>query len=463
MKRRFPLFGAPVPRRALLVLLALFAVSALFAAQDAWAANVSEAIKLPENPTKAYITLAVLVSAAVLFFLEVIPLACTAMLVPVALTLFGVLDAKTAVTNWGHDIVVLFMCMFIVGQATFVTGFADRVGALAVRLSKGNPRLLLLYAMLAVGLLSTMLSNTGTMVVAVPMIIGMCVKARIAPGKVLMPVAFASSLGGTVTLVGTPPNGIANAMLDKNGFETFGFFEFALIGIPLFAAGLAYYYFIGYRFLPKGRGPVEEMAEEKSLRREHKMKTAIIIFAFVALMMATELMPTAIAAMLGAVLVICTGCVTMEEAYKAVDWDTIFLFAGMLSMSIAMDNSGAAAIVATTVVNLVHSPSMLMLTCCVLSTFITEFMSNTATAALLCPLALPIGAAAGISPLPLALGIAMSASGCFLTPVATPANTIVMGPGKYRFSDYFKYGWPIQVITLLLCWQLIPMIWPFNP
>ena len=450
--KRLPLFP---------VLTVLSLLSVLVPASEALAATTG--LELPDNPTNAYITLGILVAAAVLFFTEVIPLACTAMLVPVTLALFGVVDSKAAVNNWGNEIVVLFMCMFIVGEATFVTGFADRVGELAVRLSKGKPRLLLLYAMLAVGLLSTMLSNTGTMVVAIPMIIGMCIKANIAPGKVLMPVAFASSLGGCVTLVGTPPNGIVNSMLEKNGFQTLGFFEFALIGIPLLAAGLAYYYFIGYRFLPEDRSPVEEITPEKTLRREHKMKTAIAIFAFVALMMATELMPTAIAAMLGAILVICTGCITMKEAYRAVDWNTIFLFAGMLSMSTAMDKSGAAAIVANAVVSLVSSPSMLMLTCCALSTFITEFMSNTATAALLTPLAIPIAAATGISPLPLALGIAMSASGCFLTPVATPANTIVFGPGKYRFSDYFRFGWPIQLITLILCWQLIPMIWPFNP
>ena len=255
------------------------------------------------------------------------------------------------------------MAMFIVGEATFITGFADKVGALAVRLSKGNTVLLLVYTMAAVGLLSTVLSNTGTTVVAVPMILGMCIKAKLAPGKVLMPVAFASSLGGTVTLVGTPPNCIINSMLAQTGQTPFGFFEFGLIGIPLLIAGLVYYGLIGHRFLPEGRQMDDDIVTEGQTRRENKMWYSIAIFAFVVFMMASELMPLTTAAILGACLMV----------------------------------------------------------------------------------------------------IAMSASACFLTPIATPPNTIVLGPGKYSFLDYVKAGWPLQLITLLMCWLLIPMIWPFHP
>ena len=430
--------------------------------QDAVAAQPL-GITLPEDPTKAYITLGILFVAAIMFFTEVVPLPVTALLVPIALSLTHVITSKVAFSYFGNPTVVLFMAMFIVGEATFITGFADKVGALAVRLSKGNPIKLLVYAMAAVGLLSTVLSNTGTTVVAVPMVMGMCLKAKLAPGKVLMPVAFAASLGGTVSLVGTPPNGIINSMLAQTGQTPFGFFEFGLIGVPLLAAGLIYYALIGHRFLPD-RQPVDDdvVTEGAQHRRENKMWHAMIIFAFVVFMMASELMPLTTAAMLGACLMIITGCMTMREAFRSVDWTTIFLFAGMLSMSAAMDKSGAAAIVANAVVSMVHDPWMLMLVCCALTALITNFMSNTATAALMAPLALPIAIGSGISPLPIAMGIAMSASCCFLTPIATPPNTIVLGPGRYSFMDYVKAGWLLQVISLLMCWLLIPLIWPFH-
>ena len=430
--------------------------------QDAVAAQPL-GITLPEDPTKAYITLGILFVAAIMFFTEVVPLPVTALLVPIALSLTHVITSKVAFSYFGNPTGVLFMAMFIVGEATFITGFADKVGALAVRLSKGNPIKLLVYAMAAVGLLSTVLSNTGTTVVAVPMVMGMCLKAKLAPGKVLMPVAFAASLGGTVSLVGTPPNGIINSMLAQTGQTPFGFFEFGLIGVPLLAAGLIYYALIGHRFLPD-RQPVDDdvVTEGAQHRRENKMWHAMIIFAFVVFMMASELMPLTTAAMLGACLMIITGCMTMREAFRSVDWTTIFLFAGMLSMSAAMDKSGAAAIVANAVVSMVHDPWMLMLVCCALTALITNFMSNTATAALMAPLALPIAMGSGISPLPIAMGIAMSASCCFLTPIATPPNTIVLGPGRYSFMDYVKAGWLLQVISLLMCWLLIPLIWPFH-
>lgn len=449
-------------KRFVFLAVMLPALAVVLAGQDVLAAT-GMGIKLPEDPTNAYITLGILVAAAVMFFTEIVPLPITALLVPVALSLTNVISSKVAFSYFGDPTVILFMAMFIVGEATFITGFADKVGALAVRLSKGNTILLLVYTMAAVGLLSTVLSNTGTIVVAVPMILGMCIKAKLAPGKVLMPVAFASSLGGTVTLVGTPPNGIINSMLAQTGQIPFGFFEFGLIGIPLLIAGLLYYAFIGHRFLPEGRQMEDDMVIEGQTRRENKMWASMAVFAFVVFMMASELMPLTTAAVLGACLMVITRCMTMREAFRSVDWTTIFLFAGMLSMSAAMSKSGAAAIVANTVVNMVSDPWMLMLVCCALTSLITNFMSNTATAALMAPLALPIALASGISPLPITMGIAMSASACFLTPIATPPNTIVLGPGKYSFLDYVKAGWPLQIITLIMCWLLIPMIWPFHP
>ena len=189
----------------------------------------------------------------------------------------------------------------------------------------------------------------------------------------------------------------------------------------------------------------------------------MLIFGFVVIMMASEAMPLTTAAMIGACLMVMTRCMTMHEAFHSVDWTTIFLFAGMLSMSAAMTSSGAAAMVAHAVVSRFSDPWLLMAVCCLLTTLLTHFMSNTATAALMAPLALPIANASGISPLPLCMGIAMTASTCFLTPVATPPNTIVLGPGRYSFLDYFKYGWPLQLISMLLCILLIPLIWPFHP
>ena len=424
--------------------------------------------KAPPPIEHAYITLAILGVGAILFFTEIVPLPVTAMLIPVALGLFGIIPAKSAFANFGNEWVVIFMAMFVIGEATFVTGFADKVGALTVKLSGGSEAKLLIFSMVAMAGLSAFLSNTGTVVVAIPMIMGMCASAGIRPSKILMPVAFAAGLGGCITLVGTPPNGLVNSVLGKMGGEglaPFGFFEFAKIGIPLTLAGIGYYALIGKKFLPDTASDctVEESVVEQApkARRENKMYVCLGIFLFVVVAMATDFMPLVTAAMLGACLIVTTRCLTMKEAFNAIDWTTIFLFAGTLSLSTALDKSGAAKLIASGVVSQVSEPYLLMAVVCALTAVVTNFMSNTATTALMAPLAVPIAAQSGVSPLPLLMGIAMSASACFLTPVATPPNTIVLGPGKYKFIDYFKAGWPLQVISFVMVVVLVPMIWPF--
>lgn len=419
--------------------------------------------------THAYITMAILGVAGVLFFTELVPLPVTAMLVPVALSIFNIIPAKSAFSNFGNEWVVIFMAMFVVGEATFVTGFADKVGKLTVKLSGGSEVKLLIFSMIAIAALSALLSNTGTTVVAIPMIMGMCATAGIRPSKILMPVAFAAGLGGCITLVGTPPNGLVNSVLGKmaaDGFKPFAFFEFAKFGIPLTIVGILYFALIGKKFLPDTHASCtieDELLDAKipKVKRPEKMPICLAIFAFVVASMATNFIPLVTAAMLGACLIVITGCMTMKEAFKSIDWTTIFLFAGTLALSTALDKSGAAKLIATAVVSKVSDPYMLMGVVCGLTAIVTNFMSNTATAALMAPLAIPIALQGGVSPLPLLMGIAMSASACFLTPIATPPNTIVLGPGNYRFMDYFKAGWPLQIISFFMCVFGIPLIWHF--
>jgi anion transporter len=463
MKKKFPVF----------LCLALLAILSI-------AASSAEAAAGEIDATKAYITLGVLFAAAALFFTEVIPLPVTAVLVPVALTMTGVIKAGPAFANWGDSTVILFMAMFIVGESIFKTGFADKVGEMTMRLSGGNEIKLLLLTVIVIGAMSSVLSNTGTVAVTMPMVIAMCRSSKIAPSKLLIPAAFASSLGGTITLIGTPPNGIVNAML-RSAAETapegmtiraFGFFEFGKMGLLLLLMGVLYYALIGHRLLidtskrDKSKLDVEDseasaaLEASKAKRRTEKMIYSVLIFIFVVAIMVTEVMPLHAAAMLGVCLVVVTGCLTMKEAFNAVDWQTIWLFAGMLSMSTAMSESGAAQLVAQTIVAKVSSPTAILAVVCLITALLTNFMSNTATAALMGPLAIPLAVQTGINPMPLAMGIALSASCCFLTPIATPPNTIVLGPGNYSFVDYVKTGWPIQLMSYIMCVTLIPVFWP---
>lgn len=463
-----------LPSARLFTLVASFVLLSTSSAFAAKSKGLLEFTTVPDE-YKAITTLIILLIAAVLFFTEVIPLPVTAMLVPIMLSITGVIGPKEAFANFGNQWVVIFMAMFIVGHAVFITGFAEKIGNLTMVISKGSEKRLLIFSMVVVGLLSSLLSNTGTIVVAIPMILAMCASSKIDPRRILMPVAFACSVGGTMTLVGTPPNGFINTQLDSiPGIEPFGFFEFALIGVPLFLVVIGLYALLGSRIQPKslpasaddGASALDEFedkGEKVAKYRYHKMPVATVIFAGIILFMATSWLPLIVAAMLGACLMIITRCITMKEAYEGIDWTTIFLFAGMLSMSTAMDKSGAAKLVADVVVSNISSPYLLLAAVCCITVLITNFMSNTATAALMAPLAIPIAIGAGISPLPMAMGIAMSASACFLTPIATPPNTIILGYGRYSFTDYIRYGWVLQVAAIVTIVGLVPLIWPFMP
>jgi di/tricarboxylate transporter len=167
---------------------------------------------------------------------------------------------------------------------------------------------------------------------------------------------------------------------------------------------------------------------------------------------------------MGALFLVLTRCIGEKEAYKGIDWITIFLFAGMLPIAMAMDKSGAGKLVADWVVGQMgSSPSPYVVTAVlfVLSAGLTQFMSNTAATALLAPIAIGIAKGLGVSPHAVMMAVGIAASCAFATPVGTPPNTLVLGPGGYRFMDYVKAGTGLVVVCLLVSVIVIPIVWPF--
>ncbi|WP_459201690.1 SLC13 family permease [Methanococcus sp. CF] len=415
------------------------------------------------NGQKAIITLIILGTAALLFFTEALPLPVSAMLVPVALSFPGIdiLSSTQAFADFGNKWVVLFMAAFILGEAVFRTGFADKIGQMTVKAAGKSQLKLMLLVMLAIGTMSAFLSNTGTTAAFIPIVMGICVSASLKPGKLLIPMAYAASLGGTLTLIGTPPNGLVNDALEKSGIAPFGFFEFAKIGILIFIAGILYYGTIGHKLLPESKAKARDFVSDTLKYRTNKMWIATLVFTFVVLMTATGTIPLVTAFMLGACVVVMTGCITMQEAFNSISWTTIFLFAGMLPLGTAMAATGAATMIANTVITYVHSPLALLAAAYILTALITEVMSNTATAALVMPLGIALADAFDVSAKPILMAIAVAASSCFLTPIATPPNMIILGPGGYSFKDYAKSGWPLEIICAIIAIVFIPLIWPF--
>ncbi|WP_302132429.1 SLC13 family permease [uncultured Dialister sp.] len=426
----------------------------------------------------AIITLCVLAVAAFLFVTELIPLAVTAMAACTALGILGVLPSKQVYAGLSNSTVVLFGGMFVIGAAMFKTGLAEAIGVAVVKKAGTNEIPLMAAIMLVTIVLSAVSSNTGTVACLMPVIIGICQAAKIPASKELMPLAIAANVGGTITMIGTPPNVIVTGALAAAGLPTFGFFEFAKIGIPLSIIILLYTLFVGRHFLPvHNAGDMDEEAvkaakeEAGSAGDAPKSKTKmwisglILIGVVLAMALGLKNLPLHTAAVTGAILCVITGCLKEKEAYAGIDWVTIFLFAGMLSVATAMDKTGAGKLIADTVVGMMGAnpnPYVLTTILFLISNILTQFMSNTASAALLAPIGISIAQSIGVDPKPVLMALGIAASCAFATPMATPPNTLVLGPGGFSFNDYVKVGVPMCVLSLVVSVIIIPIMWPFH-
>lgn len=409
---------------------------------------------------------------ALLFVTELIPLAVTAVGAAVSCWLLGLIPVEQIFVGLADPTVVLFGGMFVVGAAMFYTGLAQQIGSTVVKMCGTGENRLMFGIMAVAALMSAFLSNTGTTACLIPVVLAICANARISASRELMPLAFAAGLGGTITLIGTPPNILANVALKAAGMAElqFGFFEYAYIGIPITVAGIFYMMFIGKYLLPKEMQELESLEFEQEITAETASRSKQIIcgliMAGVILTMAIDIVPLEVAAVTGALLCVLTGCLTEKQAYNSIDWITIFLFAGMIPVASAMNTTGAGKLIAEATVKMLGgNPSPYLVTAVLfcLAVLLTQFMSNTASKALLCPVGIALSAQMGASPKAVLMAILIASSCAFASPVGTPPNTLVLGPGNYKFLDYVKAGSGLVFVCLIVSIIVIPVVWPFFP
>ena len=420
--------------------------------------------------SQATITLLFLAFAIVMFVMEKLPLGVTSMIVCIGLVVTGVLDVGTAFAGFIDSNVILFVAMFIVGGALFETGMANKIGSLVTRFAK-TERMLIVAIMVIVGVMSGVLSNTGTAAVLIPVVVGIAAKSGYRRSRFLMPLVFAAAMGGNLSLIGAPGNMIAQIALEKIGLKL-GFFEYAIVGLPILIVGILFYATVGYKLLPN-REPQdqEDFYTEKDFNQVPAWKqwTSLVILVMTLLAMIFEDqigIKLCISGGIGALLLILTGVISEKEALKSIDLKTIFLFGGTLSLAAALEETGAGAMIADKVIGaLGASPSPYMLTfvvfllCCIM----TNFMSNTATTALMVPICLSIAQGMGADPRAVLMACVIGGSCAYATPIGMPANTMVVGIGGYRFMDYVKAGLPLIFIATIVSMIILPAAFPFFP
>lgn len=524
-------------------------------------------------------TFLILALAVIAFVSGRIPLAIVSLGVALALWATGVLTLSQSLAGFGDPTVLFIASLFVVSESLDATGVTAWLGQQVVaRAGRGRVRLTVVFgAMVAV--LAAFISINGAVAALLPVVVVVAVRAKIVPSKMLIPLAFAASAGSMLTLTGTPVNIVVSEAAAAAGGREFGFFEFALVGVPLVILTILTVALGGDRLLP-ARTP-EHFAEApdpsehaRTLRKSYDVdlstgalfsvndgvaevliaprssmigrtvcagmttrdedlvilavrrgeddgpnasrgtgvtgalvlqpgdavlvqgpwaalqrytaspdviavtppqslqrgvplgrgaKRALVVLALMVVLLATGLVPPAVAGLLAAAALVLMRVLTIPQTYRSISWTTVILIAGMVPLSAAFISTGAASRVADVVLGIIGttSPQLALLVVCVLTMVLGQFISNVATVLIVTPIAVAISQSLDLSIQPFMMALTVAGAAAFLTPVATPANLMVLQPGGYRFGDYWKLGVPLMVIYLAMAVLYVPLVWPF--
>ena len=575
------------------------------------------------------------------------------------LTATGVLNTSEALSGFSSPIVIMMAGLFVVGGAILQTGLAQSAGNSISRMAKGNETRAFIYVVLATSFIGAFVSNTGTVAIMMPIIMSMAASSGIRSSRLLMPVAFAGSLGGMLTLIGTPPNLVISETLEEHGFAPLGFFTFLPIGLIVIALGIAvllpmslllikkkgkhhkgtagktlndlaeqyqlhdnlYKLRVGYKnnglagmcvqqldlqnrygltileirnekkkalgmdirqsmawadtviaqgdilYLYGDKDAMERFASDYhlirmkntrldfydigiseiivlptsrltgvrirdsrlredysvnilSIRRDenyikeelsdHRLRNgdillvqgqwdkimqmnhenenwvvlgrpdkqmekvsldfkapvAAAIMLLMILVMVFDFIPVSpvIAVVMAGLLMVFSGCFrSVDAAYKTINWESIILIAAMMPMSIALEKTGVSSIVSENLVSSLGAigPYALLAGIYFTTSLMTMFISNTATAVLMAPIAMAAATQTGVSPYSFMFAVTLGASMCFASPFSTPPNALVMKAGRYTFMDYVWVGLPLQIIIGIVMTFILPLLFPF--
>ena len=460
---------------------------------------------LSDNP-RAHNLLAVFLLVVVWWVTECIPIPITALLIPVFITVFAISPVKEAFAPFANPIIMLFLGSFILARAMCVHALDQKLAFSVLSMkSIAHKKTRILFALGLTSLfLSMWISNTATTAMMYPIALGV-LDAIHSNGKdkknasfgviLLLTLAYSASIGGVGTPIGSPPNLIAIGMLERLADYRVTFFQWMIIGfLVLFPMYLFLFFYMKSRIKGEAQsnGPVDLSAfKNKGQRGKLTRAQKNVLFAFsvtvflwilpgiVSLiggrnaplfLWLQEHFPEAVAAIVGAGLLFFLPVnfsrgeftLSLREAMK-IDWGTLLLFGGGLSLGFQMFESGLAEAIGNAFISFGGSSASLTLVTLLavaFSVFMTELTSNTASANMLIPIIIAVSNAAGISPLPPVLGSAIGCSFAFMLPVATPPNAIIYGSGMIPLPQMMKHGFWLNIAGILLIWFGVGIVAP---
>lgn len=367
---------------------------------------------------------------------------------------------------------MVIICMF--SGMIAATGLDVVIGDVVDRATSsqtGKKKEMMIFAIvyLCSGLVSTVLQNSYVALAFLPVLKSIARKNRISLSKLVLFVIFATTLGGAITLIGTPTNVYANTALEEAGLELFGMLDFAWVGIPIFIVG-GIYMIIMNRWCTSYDDFGEEVVEQK-LTSAQKNKQKVVGIAFVVFVAALVLKSLGIISVdpnfVGYAMValaVLTTIVSPKEAMSSLDAPMILFCAGINLMIAVMNQSGLGDLFGTAIISVIgESRNLYLITAvlCIGASIATQFMNNMACAGMLAPVGISIANTLGANPQAIVLAIAIGAGCSYLTPIASGTNQTMMIFTKLKFQDFAKFGWPLLIITWILCVAILPQVFPF--
>lgn len=424
------------------------------------------------NP--AGITIIILILSSIALITEVVPMAVTAVITCTALALTGVLSPSAAFAQFSSTNVILYVATFIISESLFRTGFARAVGNTLTKFSK-NEKMLVWALVIISGLMSAFLSNLATTALLIPIIIGIANSTGYSRSKLLLAMGSAVATGGMATLLGGPGNVQTKAYIEEITGNPWGAFELSKVGVPLLLIVIVYFAIYGYWKTPDVMPETEDTVKELKQKKEtenipvwHQYLSATV-FAGVVLGMIFENqigIKFYMVAVIGALILVVTKVVPEAEAYRCINWKTVFIFGGLLPLGTAVSESGAGDIIGNLVLKMMGNttnPYVVTAILMLVPLVLTQFISNTTARAMTLPIAASVATALKADPVAITLAVSFGSAIAIATPMGQPGNMLVFGASGLKLKDFLKIGLPCTIIEYIAAIFLLPLIWPFWP
>jgi solute carrier family 13 (sodium-dependent dicarboxylate transporter), member 2/3/5 len=418
------------------------------------------------------LSIVIILIAVILFATEKIPLAMTALLTSLTMAILGIISYSDSLSGFGSPTVMMVIGMIIVGKALFETGLAQLIGNSIFTRVGNNEKKFLFAIIIIASVLSGFLSNTATVAMFMPIIASVAAqsKGKITKKNTFMALGFAAVLGGNTTLVGSTPQLVAQGILAQTeGVRTLAFFEIGLAAVPMVLIMIVYFAVFGYNYMKKvfdfpeyeDEDLIKNLEENKTADPKKMFISGAVLVGCV-ICFVLELWNVGVIAMLGASILILTGCISEKKAYQSVDWSTVVILGAAIGFSKGLAASGGGQLITDAILNLMGgpqaSPFLVMAAIVVISVALGNVMSHTATAAMMTPIVLGLAQSIGANPISFVLAAVIGCNLAFATPVGTTPVTMTL-VGGYRFKDYTKVGGILTIILTLALIIVIPLVY----